>query len=396
MSFSIFKNLGLLALLAILLVVVGIGVRLSDDTLHGIERVSLITDRATHGLTEINQLLSTAELGFESLRLYRRQSPEDIQALLTRLVGHGRELDIRTATSDGIGSLARACYVLFGEYLDEERAAPGGESSQALLARLRANLGRILDRLKDSSRELPGLGPLRATISEITVAAELEIDMYANRSRLDPDLAIVPVDRAIVLLDGFPASPDNTLSMTSIQSMRNALTRFRGALYVLVDELDAGHDDDGLDATLRAASIELGRSRTALQLLDTLLSEDLNREQDAVTSRLKSKRVLIVRLGIVGLILAVLVSYMLGRRLSKRLETLHAGARAFTAGQLGHRLPVRHRDPIGRLQEAFNQMAETLQSKETDIQRHIDRLNESVNDAQAANRAKTEFLANMS
>ncbi|MCB1185498.1 HAMP domain-containing protein, partial [bacterium] len=101
-------------------------------------------------------------------------------------------------------------------------------------------------------------------------------------------------------------------------------------------------------------------------------------------------------LGIVGLILAVLVSYMLGRRLSKRLETLHAGARAFTAGQLGHRLPVRHRDPIGRLQEAFNQMAETLQSKEADIQRHIDRLNESVNDAQAANRAKTEFLANMS
>jgi signal transduction histidine kinase len=66
-----------------------------------------------------------------------------------------------------------------------------------------------------------------------------------------------------------------------------------------------------------------------------------------------------------GLVLSLVLGLVVGRRISRPLQEMAAGAEAVAQGDLEQRLPVRSRDELGELVKAFNEMTADLKhSKE--------------------------------
>jgi diguanylate cyclase (GGDEF)-like protein len=68
----------------------------------------------------------------------------------------------------------------------------------------------------------------------------------------------------------------------------------------------------------------------------------------------------VILVGLVGLILATGLGYVIARMIARPLHRLAAGARAVAAGDLDHRVEVGGDDDIARVGEAFNLMTENL------------------------------------
>ena len=67
-------------------------------------------------------------------------------------------------------------------------------------------------------------------------------------------------------------------------------------------------------------------------------------------------------IGGVGLILVYIVSYIVGLQMTKPINQLAAGVAEIASGNLEQRIVIQSRDEIGRLADAFNQMAAALKT----------------------------------
>jgi signal transduction histidine kinase len=67
-------------------------------------------------------------------------------------------------------------------------------------------------------------------------------------------------------------------------------------------------------------------------------------------------------------IITLLVMYLLSRSITRSVNALHEGARAFTDGNLAHRIPELREQEFSRLGEAFNTMALSLSDHRTRLQ----------------------------
>jgi signal transduction histidine kinase len=94
-----------------------------------------------------------------------------------------------------------------------------------------------------------------------------------------------------------------------------------------------------------------------------------------------------------GLVLAVLASLFLARRMVTPIRALEAGTAEIGAGELSHRLDVRTGDELQSLAEQFNAMAARLEESYANLERKVE---ERTRQLEIATRHKSEFLANMS
>jgi signal transduction histidine kinase len=139
-----------------------------------------------------------------------------------------------------------------------------------------------------------------------------------------------------------------------------------------------------------------------------------------MTAILERPRHFLARATIVGIFLAVLgglVAWMISRRITMPIRDLDHAATRFARGDYSGRVRVHSTDEIGRLAQTFNQMAEQVHSAHTELGLRYDEAqslatelemsNEQLAgavdvaetarmEAQAANQAKSEFLATMS
>jgi signal transduction histidine kinase len=91
-----------------------------------------------------------------------------------------------------------------------------------------------------------------------------------------------------------------------------------------------------------------------------------------------------------GLMLAVISSFMLARRMVTPIRALQAGAARIGAGALDHRIDIATGDELEALGEQFNSMAMQLQQSYATLERKVD---ERTHQLQLANLAKSRFLA---
>jgi signal transduction histidine kinase/FixJ family two-component response regulator len=111
-----------------------------------------------------------------------------------------------------------------------------------------------------------------------------------------------------------------------------------------------------------------------------------------------SHRVAVLGIGSAGSFLVwltLLIAYV-RRRVVDPLKTLSRLTTFVAAGDLTRRAAVTHSDEIGQLQSSFNQMVVELADQRRQLAALVERLSRSRDAAEAANRAKTEFLANVS
>jgi len=94
-----------------------------------------------------------------------------------------------------------------------------------------------------------------------------------------------------------------------------------------------------------------------------------------------------------GLVLALLVSLALARRMVTPIQALQSGAAKIGAGRLDQRIEVHTGDELEALADQFNRMAQDLYESYSGLERKVE---ERTRELEVANRHKSEFLANMS
>lgn len=96
------------------------------------------------------------------------------------------------------------------------------------------------------------------------------------------------------------------------------------------------------------------------------------------------------------LLLGTLVASIISRRLARPLAELDAAAEALRAGAYGRRVQSGRQDEVGRLARTFNAMAESIERAQTELEQRVRESAEIAQRLDAANRAKSDFLAVMS
>jgi signal transduction histidine kinase len=110
---------------------------------------------------------------------------------------------------------------------------------------------------------------------------------------------------------------------------------------------------------------------------------------------------------IIGVLLSILASLLLARRLVAPIEALQLGAVRVADGDLATPIDVRTGDELEELADEFNRMTDQLRESYADLERKVqertselaaalDQLEEKRTELEKVNRHKSEFLANMS
>ena len=141
-------------------------------------------------------------------------------------------------------------------------------------------------------------------------------------------------------------------------------------------------------------------AHTLLQETLPSLQEAEKNEQAAATTHFYDVNALVDRITLAVFVLsgmlAGILALVVSRRLQRGLYLLKLGADTLGAGELEYRIPVESKDELGDLASAFNRMGEGLRSAEAELRQRQAELEILTDEAQSANRAKSQFLANMS
>src|SRR5262249_55626018 len=111
----------------------------------------------------------------------------------------------------------------------------------------------------------------------------------------------------------------------------------------------------------------------------------------------------LIRTGVLvlaGLVLSIVASLILARRMVRPIHALEAGATRIGAGALDQRIDVHTGDELEALANSFNRMAEQLANSRADLEANVaqrtQELVTALSELEIVSRHKSEFVASMS
>jgi TMAO reductase system sensor TorS len=185
------------------------------------------------------------------------------------------------------------------------------------------------------------------------------------------------------------------------------LKRYRAALYFYKDTDEKNHQGTSYRAAIEAVS----KSRIAAEFLMRQVQRDVSRQIQSHDRMFKEEsgrnRVLFQIYAGIGLMGACLIAFLIQWAIGRRLSVFVAAADRVSRGEEDVRVPKLGTDGLGLLARAFNEMSEELQRRdrvlntmnqelETRVEERTAELAKAVEQAEAANKAKSEFMAMLS
>ena len=161
-----------------------------------------------------------------------------------------------------------------------------------------------------------------------------------------------------------------------------------GEQFVVVDRgrvvAGAGWSEARLDVPSdRPTTVELGDKRYRVLVAATIGERPgatlgvvaAHDAIDAATAEIQGR----LLMGLLAALLVIaLVAYFEGRSIVRTVSTIGRAANAIARGKLDERVPIRGRDELARLGNAFNQMADQLQQRLEELESERHRLREAV------------------
>jgi signal transduction histidine kinase len=121
--------------------------------------------------------------------------------------------------------------------------------------------------------------------------------------------------------------------------------------------------------------------------------------EEPLSSVYARPRATVTRLALLSIALMALgaaLSWFISRSITRPLNSLTVAAEALAKGDYERRVNVQGRDEIARLGGAFNQMATEIAESRRALEERVQDARRAREEAEAANRAKSDFLAVMS
>jgi signal transduction histidine kinase len=147
-------------------------------------------------------------------------------------------------------------------------------------------------------------------------------------------------------------------TLVDIERVVEEIIRSRGVIY---EALAQGRikDAEAELSRLRSAGVAGHFSTLVRAAVDAQSKQAVSSEQNAIDLARYITKVLPVFVSLLVVVTLVVLT-LFSRSLSRSVGALHEGVRAFTAGNLGHRIPSLKEREFWRLGEAFNTMAREL------------------------------------
>lgn len=240
---------------------------------------------------------------------------------------------------------------------------------------------------RQTFQELNALGDRVASTGDNGLAGW---DKRANTLRK----AIFRVRHGIATELAFEQSASDGGELESLAEIERVVERIIRTSERINQALASGNPELAMDelTELRNTGVAAYFNRLIITAIDAQERKARTADQDAIALARYIKSVLPVFIFVLVAV-TLLTTWLFSRSLTRSVSALHDGARAFTSGNLAHRIPELREDEFQRLGEAFNTMALELSENRTRLHDANVKLEATVEERTRALKTSNKKLA---
>ena len=433
LTFRNVKNGGLTLLIIVLCFLAGLGYWESLAYKQAKEKVILNNNPVFQDIVKQTQLVHTANVSFEIFRRYDPVYAQDISDLTENLLAttnkyydHDKLLkdDLDHKLLKAIKTIDLAWRNLEYQFnVENDQSSDTSNELIRLISENAINADRILktirNRVQDSNKMNSGTKQINivtnnrlstlSAIKALVERVEIESETFINQEWITVEDISNPIEelqRLIqneknqVITGDIEVHPESDHHHSDHVRMGSAdpLKAVKHLIAILKNLSESSAEPT---SDYKAGIIELAAE--AMKDLEQSVHHHadykialLAQSSADIESKLNTISLSRLILSGLGALLSIFIASILGKVLGDRVTQVENGTLAIASGTLTHRIPVTHEDQLGVLASSFNTMAERLQEKEADQENYVKALDLSASQAEAANAAKSEFLASMS
>ena len=389
MSFTLLRNLGLGALVMLLLVEVFLEQRARDSDLQTLQDIVGIQLPVHTAVVTTRLHLIAAQHYFDRYDQRDRTAARDIEEPLRALQHALSTLDI--PGSAGLESRHRQLMAVWAGYLEEEAIDPVGDAALELEHGVREGIAGLVSEVALLSTMDVAIATLEVLQRVRSIADRIEANVltYLQRRRYRSEPILDQLRAATAILSAIDR-PSLSVSMRAdLDTLQRGIDSARAQLYAYLEDESGEFTSDSFYVTRTLAYQGWEELERVVREVVARVEGELGAGQQALVEASLAQQYRHRVIALFTVLVAIMVSLGLGHALTYRLRQLAGAANRFGRGDLAYRIPLRHPDEFGVLASTLNRMAMQLQQ-------HTAALEESRHAAQAASQAKSQFLAKMS
>lgn len=215
------------------------------------------------------------------------------------------------------------------------------------------------------------------------ISAVAEYPIISGNKKLLKNILATSVDEQVSHIDIYDTNGNLIANYTSKEKLKNEVSIFNGTIFRKKISLD--------NSLISTEKLEINQQQGELIASISLgLSNDaLNKERYTILAGG-------IGIGLIFLCISLITAIYIGFKLSYPIVKLSETVTNIAKGDLSSRSETNSFGEINVLQEGVNHMASSLEKIKLSLDSNMSNLEKSQQDAEKANLAKSEFLANIS